>query len=185
MEASLVGQGEVPIRAPEVRGERQPRGILHPWIGNVLSTKFEQNRILQTILPSHSHLPGVVLQPEEKGARAPAPPPRHGARARRGGLHDRDDHVAPIGIAWRHRAGAGTPGLALCACVEQPQDEAQGRLRAQRCRVGHAKADDASVEDGRAADALPESVVRQGGDGDGGGLGRRRGRRQEVLQPDV
>lgn len=123
-----------------------------------------------------SHLPGVVLQPEEKSQRDPAPPPRHGAWPRRCGIHDRDDHVASRPLTGQHRAGIGTPGLALCVCgcVHRHLDKAQGRLRAQRGRIGDAKADDASVEDGRASDALLESVVRQGGDGDSGGLGRRR-----------
>jgi len=128
-----------------------------------------------------SHLPGVVLQPEEKSQRAPAPPLRHGAWPRRGSLHDRDDHVAPVALAGRHRAGAGMPGPLVCVCVRRHLDKAQGRLRSQGGLVGHAKADDASVEDGRASHALLESVVRQGRDGVGGGLGRRRRRGEEVL----
>jgi len=129
-----------------------------------------------------SHLPGAVLQPEEKSQRAPAPPTCHGAWPRCCGLHDRDDHVAPVALAGLHRAVAGP---VVCVCIRWHLDKAQGRLRSQGGLVGHAKADDASVEDGRASDALLESVVRQGGDGVGGGLGRRRRRGEEVLQPDV
>ena len=128
-----------------------------------------------TIPPSL--LAGGALQPEEKSKRAPAPPPRHGARTRRRSLHDRDDHVARLAaLAGRCRAGAGTLGLLLLrACIRWPQqDKAQDGLRPQRGRVCHAKADDASVEDDRASNTLLESVVRQGGDEDSGGLGRRR-----------
>lgn len=76
--------------------------------------------------------------------------------------------------------------MVLRVCIRWPQqDKAQDGFRAQRGRVGHAEADDAPVEDGRASNALPESVVRQGGDGDGGGLGCRRRRREVVLQPDL
>jgi hypothetical protein len=138
-----------------------------------------------TIPPSL--LAGGVLQPE-KSERAPAPPPRHGAWTRRRSLHDGDDHVARLAaLAGRCRAGAGTLGLLLLrACILWPQqDKAQDGLRAQRGRVGHAKADVASVEDARASNALRESVVRQGGVEEGGGLGRRRRRREVVLQPDL
>ena len=38
VEAALVGQGELSVCAPVVRRKWQPRGILHPWIGNVWNT---------------------------------------------------------------------------------------------------------------------------------------------------
>jgi hypothetical protein len=112
-----VGQGEVPVGAPAVRGQRQPRGVLHLWAGNVreFSTLKQGNASAAACAEfSIPHLPpaGAVLQPA--GERSQRAPPRHGARPRRRGLHGRDAHAAPRALAaWRHRAGAATPGLLL------------------------------------------------------------------------